>query len=92
MAIWQAFGPNLSDDSRTQDPDFGIFEGEREDVIDWVDAHNPGFRDHLEGRKFPKARLARLSAKTINREMVNEYNDAVAAKRAADAKLAKLER
>ncbi len=92
MAIWQAFGPNWSDDSRASDPSLGIFEGERDVVIDWVEAHNPWFRDHLEGRKYPKAQLIELNVNVITREMVDEYNAAVAVKRAADEKLAKLER
>lgn len=84
MAIWQAYGPNFSDDSRVGAPNFGIFQGEKEDVIDWVDINNRGFRDHLEGHKHPKAELREIKPKEVSRESVEKLRLALKQKAEAE--------
>jgi len=85
MKIWQAYGPNYDD--RAFPPYLGIFQGEKEDVIDWVDANHPGFRENLEGRKFPIAELKEIKPKKITREMVENLCLALKQKAEADEAL-----
>lgn len=87
MKIWQAYGPNYSDDSRVGSPDYGIFQGEKEDVVDWIDTIKPGFRDHLEGREYPGAELKEIKPKEVNREMVERLRLALRQKVEAEESL-----
>lgn len=84
MTIWQAYGPNFSDDSRVSAPSYGIFQGEKEDVIDWIDLNNPHFRDHLEGHKHPKAELREIKLKEVSRKSVEKLRSALKQKVDAD--------
>jgi len=84
--IWQVFGPNTSDDPRVPDPYWGIYQGEYEVIVDWMDANHPGFRDHLEGRKFPKAGIREIIPKVVSRELVEKLVSAK--KRKAEAEQA----
>jgi len=83
--IWEAFGPNYDDVGGP--PRLGVFQGEKEDVIDWVDTNHPGFRDQLQGRKYPAAELREVTAKSVNRQMVDELRVALKRKQEADEAL-----
>ena len=74
--LWQAYGPNHSDDSRCTAPNLGIYRGEREVVVDWIDANHSGFRDHFEGRSHPMARLEEILPVEVTVEMVTELREA----------------
>lgn len=76
VRIWQAFGPNHSDDSRSPDPLIGVYQGEKDTVVDWITLFHPDFREHLEGRKSPEARLVEVQPKVVTREMVTELKSA----------------
>ena len=83
--IWEAFGPNYSDVGGP--PSLGVFQGEKEDVMDGVDPNHPGFRDQLQGRKHPPTELREVTVKSVNRQMVDELRDALKRKQEADEAL-----
>lgn len=86
--IWQVYGPNHSDDSRVSAPDLGIYEGEREVVIDWVALTAcRDIRDHLEGRKHPRAEMREVKPKVVTAAMVDELKAAQKATAAAQERL-----
>jgi len=66
--LWRAFGPNHVVD--TPPPEWGEYQGKREDVIDFIEIDHPGFRDHLEGRAFPKAELREIKPTLANSETI----------------------
>ena len=73
VKIWQAYGPNLAVCNQMgASPYYGVFRGEREDVIDWVDAEHPNFRNHIEGHLTPKAELREITPKEVTKEMTQK--------------------
>lgn len=66
--IWQAFGPNFV--VNTPPPEWGEYQGKREDVITLIEIDHPGFQDHLEGRAFPKAELKEIKPTLANRKII----------------------
>ena len=68
-------------------PSYGIFQGEKENVIDWIDLNNPHFRDHLESHKHPKAELQEIKLKKVSREGVEKLRSALKQKADADKAL-----